>query len=89
MSMSTRVVGFVPPDEKFRKMLAVWNACKTAKVPVPRDVEEFFDDRDPDENGMEVDVPVTKWNTEYQQGYELKVADIPKNVSVIRFFNSW
>lgn len=35
MGMSTIVVGFVPPDEGHQQMVAVWEACHTAKVAPP------------------------------------------------------
>lgn len=42
MSMSTHVTGFAPADGTWQKMKAAWDACETAGVPVPAEVEEFF-----------------------------------------------
>lgn len=89
MSMSTHVVGFVAPDDKWRRMKEVWDACKVAKVGVPDEVDLFFRGEQPDDHGMKVELPVTPWSDDSRQGYELAVSDIPKNVSVIRFYNSW
>ena len=91
MSMSTSVKGFRPPDEEWKKMKAIWDACKAAgNVEPPEPVQEFFNWHEPDPNGIDVHLRVTKWNNnECSEGLELKVEDIPKNVTVIRFYNSW
>lgn len=54
MGMSTHVVGFIPPDEKWQKMKAVWDACRAAGVEVPEDVCDFFEGGEPDPAGVEV-----------------------------------
>ena len=89
MSMSTYVTGFAPPDETWQKMKAIWDACETAQIPVPDEVEEFFGGEDPDPAGVEVKLPVREWHGEGEAGYELDVASIPPQVQVIRFYNSW
>lgn len=88
MSMSTHVVGFHPPDEKWQKMKAIWDACESAEIDIPDEVFDFFDG-EPDEHGQTVGLPVTDWRDDVDQGVELKVTDIPKNVTVIRFYNSF
>jgi len=89
MSMSTSVKGFRPPDEKWKRMKAIWDTCKAANIEPPELVQEFFDWHEPDPKGIEVHLRVTKWGAEMSDGCELKVEDIPKNVTVIRFYNSW
>lgn len=89
MSMSTHVVGFVPPDAKWEKMKQVWDACKAIGVSVPAEVVEFFDDRSPDPKGLEVKVPIRKWSNDYASGYEIDLDNIPEHVKTIRFYNSW
>ena len=42
MGMSTHLVGIVPPDDDWKKMKAVWDACDNADVDIPKDVSEFF-----------------------------------------------
>jgi hypothetical protein len=88
--MSTSVTGFAPPDEHWAKMKAVWDACEVAGVDVPESVVDFFGDNEPDEAGIEIELPLRKWNGGLSgAGYELAVADIPSHVTLIRFFNSW
>ncbi len=89
MSMSTHVTGFAPAGEEWRKMKVVWDACGAAGIAVPDEVAEFFGGEEPDPAGVEVELPLRKWNSEMGQGYELDVAGIPAHVKTIRFYNSW
>jgi len=89
MSMSTYVTGFVPPDEAWQKMKVVWDACQAAHVPVPDAVEKFFEGGAPDPAGQEVELPVQEWSGDGSDGYQISVADIPANVKIIRFYNSY
>ena len=54
MSMSTHVIGFKPPNAKWKKMKKAWDACVAANVGLPLEVDEFFDGSVPDDNGVEV-----------------------------------
>jgi hypothetical protein len=87
--MSTHIIGFVPPDDDWQRMKAIWDSCTAAGVDVPRAVEEFFNDCPPDDAGVEVGLPVTQWGDDASSGYELEVSAIPLNVKRIRFYNSW
>ena len=89
MGMDTHVVGFIPPDETWLKMKAVWDACQEAGIPAPEEVEDFFGGEAPDPEGREVDIPVREWSADSASGYEVEVADLPANVKIIRFYNSW
>lgn len=91
--MSTHGVGFVPPDDKWRAMKAVWDAAQAAEIPIPSEVMDFFDGYEPDPAGVNVTVPVRNWthpDPRYAaQGFELDVSDIPPHVKTLRFYNSW
>lgn len=89
MSMSTHVIGIVPPDETFAKMKAIYHLCRSQKVPVPREVERFFNDERPDESGVRVDLKPREWSSDSQQGLEVDLAAIPPHVKTIRFYNAW
>jgi len=95
MSMSTYVVGFVPPDDQWHKMRDVWNACEAAGIPVPEDVQTFFGHEDPDDRGREVSMDaleglgaVRDWSGDFSRGYEVELAKLPPEIKVIRFYNS-
>lgn len=91
MGMSTQVIGFVPPDEKWHQMKSIFDSCKLAKIEIPREVWKFFGDTDPDPAGVEISIPKREWRDERgcAEGFELDVDSIPKHVKVIRFYNSW
>lgn len=55
--MSSHVEGFVPADQNWNDKLAVWNACKKAKVEIPKEIYDFFDGEDPNNKaGKTVDI---------------------------------
>jgi len=90
MSMSTRVAGFAPPDGTWQSMQAVWNSCHAAGVQIPQEVARFFNYENPDPAGVQIPLPVRKWNGGLDgAGYELDVADIPPQCKTLRFWNSW
>ena len=90
MSMSTRVRGIVPPDETWKAMKQVWDACVAANVPVPGEVLEFFGDEPPDPAGVIVEIPVREYKGGLDgAGFEVDLASVPAHVKTIRFWNSW
>lgn len=92
MSMSTHVVGFKPPDDKWKAMKAVYDACVAAGVVVPEDVQNFFGWTPPDEAGVEVDerkLPLKEWKDRSRQGFELDVTKLDPDIKIVRFYNSW
>lgn len=101
MGMSTHVVGFKPPDEKWRKMKAAWDSCTAAGVDVPKEIGEFFNWEKPDDEGVTVTLEdwkggkevlhecIRKWSEGSRSGYEVDVTKLPKDVTVLRFYNSW
>ncbi len=97
MGMSTNVIGFRPPDDQWKKMKAIWDSCKEAGIDPPEEVEDFFES-DPDEKGIEIKLSAlsddsheccTEWSNANAEGYEVEVSKIPKNITHIRFYNSW
>ncbi len=95
MSMSTSVTGFRPPDEKWKRMKAVYDACKLAAVALPDDVQVFFNWEPPDESGVEVELKdpklgcVKEYREDSGHGYEVDTTKLPRGVNIIRFWNSW
>lgn len=92
MSISTFVIGIKPPDETWLKMKAVYDACAQAGVPIPDEVESYFEGERPDEKGVKIDLYITKpehecisvYREEYYSGWEIEVAKIPKDIKIIR-----
>ncbi len=97
MSMSTSVVGFHPPDEKWKKMKAVWDACMAAGTTVPPEVSMFFNGERPDDEGVKTELTsynkphpsCTPYTGPAKQGYEIDLSKLPPNITKIRFYNSW
>lgn len=93
MSMSKNVVGFKPPDATWQRMKAVWDACRVANVPVPTEVEDFFNGDAPDPAGVVVDIEgesyVTEWNGVAANGFEVDLKQVPGDITILRFYNSW
>jgi len=42
MSMSTHVIGFRLPDEKWKQMKAIWDAYDAANLDIPDEVFDYF-----------------------------------------------
>jgi hypothetical protein len=91
MSMSTRIVGFRPPNEKWKKMKAAWDACEAAGVMPPKDVRDFFEGDEPDAAGVVVDIrqAVTPVDKNMTDGFDVDITKLPKDVNIIRFENSY
>ena len=81
MSVDYMVEGIVPPDEDWKKMKKIWDACKEAGVRPPNEVYDYFDGNDPDELGQVVDIK----QKECDRGYEVYLKDIPAKVKILRF----
>lgn len=91
MSMSTHVIGFHPPDEKWQKMKIIWDACVNADVSIPKEVMEFFGDEDPDDAGVEVDLDdaLENFNELGKSGFDVILSKLPGSIDRLRFYNSW
>lgn len=97
MSMSTYVIGLTDPtNETYLRMKAVVDACNAAGVDYPEGVEAWYKARnvhpsDGTEEVLYVEIPKKQWNSESGSaaGYEIDTADIPPDVKIIRFYNSW
>jgi hypothetical protein len=91
MSMSTAVVGFRPPDEKWRKMKAARDACVDAGIKIPEAIQKFFEWMEPDKEGVRVELKnaVKEGSYDGTNFYDVDVSKLPKDVTVIRFENSW
>lgn len=92
MAMVSEVIGFKPADEKWRKMKAVWDACRDAGVGLPPSVYEFFAGNDPDDAGVTVSMDaliecgaVWDYAAESESGFTVNLDKLPAGVTVLRF----
>lgn len=93
MGMSTHVVGIRPPDDLWHKMKAVWDACSTIGVEIPDEVQDYFGGQAPDPKGVVVSLRgtgcVQEYKAEMREGFEVDISKLPKNVKIVRFYNSY
>ena len=95
MGMSTRVTGFVSAEnETYKKQVRVLKACIDAGISeLPKETAEYFGEKYAEkyliEEKLETQIPTHEYNNEMEQGYEIIVSEIPKDVHKIRFVNSW
>ena len=91
MGMSTNIVGFKPPDEQWKKMKKVYDVCVETGVKIPSEVDDFFEGEPPDDAGVEADIKnfVNEYSNESSNGFEVDITKLPKDIKIIRFYNSW
>ncbi len=91
MSVSTHVYGIRPPDDTWRRMKAIWDACQAANIDPPEEVADFFDETSPDPAGVIValDTVAREWRDDMKDGFEIDLADLPAGVKTLRFVNSY
>jgi len=89
MGMTTNIVAF-PPNDRWRRMQAIWEACEAAGVAVPDEVDIFFGGESPDPLGAEVDIDcaIEKWHDDSAEGYQIDIAKLPNDIQFIRFYIS-
>ena len=99
MSMSTHIVGFIPPDAEYNRMREAWLACEAAGVEPPKELLGWFGKKyyepfeAPDAEGAEAEVEksdaVTKWRDSCREGYQVDLRKLDPKVKILRFYNSW
>lgn len=86
-------MGFKAPDAEWKKMKKVYDSCKEAGIDPPSSVDVYFNYSGPDERGVVVDVEETEAVKEYSDdgvsGFEVDLSKLPKDLTHIRFYNSW
>jgi hypothetical protein len=98
MSMYCGIVGIKPPDDKWKKMKAIWDSCMAADIEPPSDVYDYFGDYEPDEDGVTVSEselsnsgairPISEVQFS-NRGYIIDVTKLPKDIKLIKVENSW
>jgi hypothetical protein len=92
MGMSTHLLGFKEPDEKWKAMEAVRDSCKAAGINPPEEVSKYFEWDTPDDRGVEVKVECTdccqELGDDHRSGFEVELRKLPDDLTYIRFYNS-
>ena len=95
MGMSTRIIGFVSPEnETYKKHAKVLNACAEAGISeLPKETAEYFGSEYPEkyllEEKLEIEISTHEYREDMIEGFEVIVSEIPDGVHKIRFVNSW
>jgi hypothetical protein len=94
MSHSLHVCGIKPPNATWKKMKKVWDACEEAGIGIPDNVMDFFNSETPDEKGVIVDQDdlgeaVVDHNAEMVSGYDVDLAELDKDIKILRFYVSY
>ncbi len=95
MGMTSHVEGFKPPDDKWKQMKAIYDSCIGADVGVPEVVQRYFNHEKPDPAGVAVDLGDIQGcvqqleSDDPKYGFEIHLDKLPKDVKVLRFYNSY
>jgi len=89
MGMSTHIIGFAPPDDKWLQMKSIWDSCSEAGIEPPEKVSKFFGWEAPDPAGVEIKLDAIEWRDDMREGYEINIEAIPKQCKIVRFYNAW
>ena len=90
LKRSIHVIGLREPDEQWRRMKAVWDACEAARVDKPVAVTSFFGPNGPNPAGIETDLRgfVLDWQAASSVGIELVLDQLPQDITKVRFYLS-
>ena len=95
MGMSTHIVGIKPPDDTWKKMKAIHDACLAAGLgaSIPKEVEDYFNNETPDAMGVVVDLEdaagVLEYRTESHAGFSVDLRKLPPDIKILRFWNAY
>ena len=95
MGMSMRAVGLTSEAEPtYQKYAAVLRACLAAGIAkLPSEAASYFGSEYVEEyllsERREIKLALNEWQTDAAEGFDLRVADIPAGVDIIRFSCSW
>lgn len=77
-------------------MKAVYEVCRKAKISLPKEVEDYFGGESPDALGVVVELHrgkdvcfVREYRADMQNGFEVYLDHLPKDIRILRFYNSY
>jgi len=92
--MSSHLKAFIPDnDPTYQKHLRILTMCKKENVSLPKETADYFGTCDEPEEKLQFilkrDDHYTKWQDEMREGFEVDLTKLPKEVTKIRFYNSY
>jgi antitoxin component HigA of HigAB toxin-antitoxin module len=70
-------------------MKHIRDACVAAEISIPDEIDKFFEGETPDPSGVIVEITHREYNAESCSGFEVYLSEIPEDVKIIRFVNSY
>ena len=102
MGMMSYVVGIRKPDDKWKKYKKIIDALEESGLTwedAPKDVKEFFGWDRPDPDGISITLASKYGNDnheccqlheeEMEDGFVIDISKLPKNITHIKFLNSY
>jgi hypothetical protein len=94
--MSTFIYGIKPVDDKYKKMKNIHDACREAGVCIPKEVTDFFEDGEPDCNGIKVELfiaeateSVREFRTDEGEGWYIDINKLPSDIKMIKILQTY
>jgi hypothetical protein len=94
MSMDTHIYAIKDPDQTWKEMKDIWDLCHKHGIAIPKQVDEYFGYDTPDEHGVHVNIKEKKeiveaYSEEGASGYIIHLDKLPKDITLLKFENSW
>jgi hypothetical protein len=86
MSVSVDIEGFKDPTPEYKAMAAAYRACEEAGVPIPDELNRFFDWGEPRDDGtlVSLEEAMTGKGVAYGDGILIDLSKLPEGVTRIR-----
>jgi len=84
------ISGIVPPDQKWEQMKTAYFACEGAGIPIPDEINDFFEHERPDSCGMvtyineDRETAITEYSDENYSGYEIDISKLDPKFKKLR-----
>ena len=80
MSLSIEIVGFMEPTDDYERKRAAYHACDDAGIPIPDELEAFFQHETPSREGMVVDISGAVVGRPLYEGAKIYLSKLPEGV---------
>lgn len=94
MNVSMNIYAVKPADDDYKRKSAAWRACDSAGIPVPKELDEFFNGEEPDPTGTVIDIAdetgeslhasCKQLDAEDSWTFEVDITKLPKGTRYVR-----
>jgi hypothetical protein len=100
MGMSMHAYAVKPADENYQRKAAAYRACEAARIPIPRELVDFFNGEQPDPTGVAVHIGsghgvtqahpcCARFCDSSREGFEVDITKLPEGTRFVRFYCAW